>query len=130
VADDQDAREFTRVKVKVEIAVDSESGTAPVRGAIRDASANGVFVTTSDTLPEGQPCTVTILLTGDPSGPVIRANGEIARSTAEGMAVRFTEILGENSFEHLRRLVMYNSRETGRVAEEFDEHLGIKRREL
>jgi len=44
------------------------------------------------------------------------------------MAWKYTEIVGIESFAHLRNLVLYNSSDVDQVEQEFNEHVGISAR--
>ena len=116
-------RSFSRVSVKVRLAVHPE-GHQEVVGECSNLSLQGVLVTGAGPLPAGKPCTIRLALDG--TAIAIEAHGVIARATADGGAVRFIEIVGVDSLEHLRNLVLYNSRNPDQVISEFDQHWGLE----
>ncbi|MGE0684275.1 MAG: hypothetical protein AB7P69_25630, partial [Candidatus Binatia bacterium] len=71
----------------------------------------------------------TLLLGGKESPVRVEVGGKVVRVDTDGMGVEITEIVGVESFEHLRNLVRYNSADTDQVEQEFHDHIGIKRRE-
>jgi len=58
----------------------------------------------------------------------IEANGYVVRSLIDGMAIEFTELIGLESWDHLRNLVLYNAEEPIRAQEQFAAHVGLKLR--
>ena len=46
-----------------------------------------------------------------------------------GFAIQFTEIIGLDSLEHLRNIIMFNTHDPHQVEEEFHGHLGLKKPE-
>jgi hypothetical protein len=122
-----DAREFTRIPIKMEVTVTAGGKTVTSRD-IKDVSMNGIFLFSDGKLGEGSECDIAMLV-GEPGSQLeINAKGKIERETANGMAVSFSEI-GLESYEHLHNLVLYNSRDATQIEEEFRQHLGLKRRE-
>jgi hypothetical protein len=119
----ENKREFTRVPVQVPIEV--QAGDRTFRGLLTgNLSMKGLLVGTPEVLPEGTGCTLRILL-GD--GTVeVRAEAQVARIYPGALALQFTRILGTESFEHLRQLVLYNSKDPEQIEHEFHEHAGIK----
>jgi hypothetical protein len=122
-------REFTRVPVQVEVEVTSEKPPT-VSGQATDVSLKGRYLVCDNPLPLGSDCRVALLLGGRENSLRIEVCGKIARVDDAGMGLEITEIMGLDSFEHLRNLVLYNSTtDTGQVEGEFDSHVGLKRRD-
>lgn len=121
-------REFSRVPVHI-VAAATADGTDPVAGRVRDISLNGVFISTPLPMALGTRCSVLIQLAGQASGPLVRCAGEVVRKDDEGMAIRFDQVIGEDSYEHLKNLVLYNAPEVERVESEMRDHVGLKRRD-
>jgi len=117
-----DLREFVRVSTSMQVELTAAGGT--VTGTTRDVSMNGLFIACDKPFPEGTTCYVSLALAPEAT---IAARGTVARSVAAGMAVHFTEVLGIDSFEHLRNLVLANSGDTSTVEQEISAHLGIKK---
>jgi hypothetical protein len=58
----------------------------------------------------------------------IEVEGVVVHSYAEGTAIQFSKILGVDSYEHLRNLVLYNAADTEQVEDEFRTHIGLKKK--
>jgi hypothetical protein len=120
-------REFTRVPVQLEAEVTAQE-ISSVQGHSRNVSLNGVFLHCDSPLPVGTSCYVTLRFAGHCNEMGIAASGRVVRLQDEGMAIMFTEILGLDSFSHLRNLVLSNSiGTTEQIEKEFRTHVGIKR---
>jgi PilZ domain len=119
-------REFTRVHVQVQVEVKA-LGVTILSSQPQDLSLKGLMVRTEERLPEGTPCEVKLVL-GDQLTE-IHAEGLVVRDYGEGFAVQFTRILGVESYGHLKNLVLYNAQDTERIEREFQEHLGLRRKE-
>lgn len=123
-------RQFSRVPISIEVRVALEGASEPliISGLTRDLSMKGIYVVSQERLPVGTDCRVTLVATGGLGRVRVEAKAKVVRLGKEGMGVEFVEIIGLESFEHLRNFVLYNSQETERVEEEFRENLGILRR--
>jgi hypothetical protein len=119
-------REFTRVHVKVDTEVKALGRTIHSFDS-QDLSLKGMLVRTEERLPRGTPCEVRLLL-GDHAAEIL-ADGLVVRDYDEGFAVQFTRLLGVESYEHLKNLVLYNAQDTARIEQEFQEHLGLRRKD-
>jgi hypothetical protein len=84
-------------------------------------------VSLEEKFPVGTDCHLTIFLGGRKSRQRIKLRGKVVRAEERGMAFTFHEIMGSDSFAHLRTLILYNSPEARCVEKEFKTHLGIKR---
>ena len=115
-------REFTRVHSG--IPVDVEAGGKKISGDAGNISLAGLWLPTTVPVPEQSPCRVTMHLSG---AITIRANGVVVRSEPDGIAVQFLELLGLESYEHLRNLIHYNAVDPPTAELEFDSHLGLRR---
>ncbi len=115
-------REFMRVSTAMQVELVAAGGT--VTCTTRDVSMNGLFVVCNKPFPEGTTCYVSIALAPEAT---IAARGIVARSISTGMALHFTDVMGIDSFEHLRNLVLANSGDASTVEREIQAHLGIKR---
>ena len=121
-------REFTRVSVHMEVEV-AATEVAVINGHLQDVNMSGLFLLCDTLLPIGTPCRVVLRLGSQEDETCIEVSGRIVRTQDEGMAIEFTEILGLDSFGHLRNLVLYNSAAwTDQVEEELQSHVGIRRR--
>ncbi|MBI4913454.1 MAG: PilZ domain-containing protein [Acidobacteria bacterium] len=118
-------REFTRVHLQVQTEV-SALGRVIHSSLSQDLSMKGMLVRTDERLPAGTPCIVRLTL-GE-GLPEIRAEGTVVRDYEDGFAIQFTCLLGVESYEHLRNLVLYNAVDTERIEQEFHDHLGIRKK--
>jgi len=122
--DDIKVREFTRNEIHIHATVRSEYGP-DIQGQTRVLSMNGVFVESECALPVDSHCHVTLTL-GD-GETHIDVEASVAHVYDDGLALAFEEMEPE-SFQHLRRLVLYNARDLNRVEEELENHVGFKTR--
>ena len=90
-------------------------------------SMKGMSILTSERLPVGTECELTIVLVEDEVE--IQVQGTVVVHLADGMAFLFTKIIGLESFEHLRNMVFYNTHDVEQVETEFTTHTGIRKRE-
>lgn len=119
-------REFERVRVVLRAEVSPEGGDA--RGArVENLSLGGAFlaVETPDPMPVGALCGVSILLDG--VAQAIVARGRVVRVGPDGCGVEFVEIVGVDSFAHLRNILLFNAQDPDVVERQFLEHVGLHR---
>jgi hypothetical protein len=93
-------------------------------------SLKGGFFRSAD--PPRNAARVDVLLHLDGTEIKVHAQGFVVRSGPDGCAVQFTEIIGLDSLEHLRNLILFNSHtpeQVEQVEHEFNDHLGLKRPE-
>jgi hypothetical protein len=125
-----DARQFLRVDAEIAAVAVGAGGTA--RGFTRDLSPKGAYLQVDLPFPEGSTCEVTLLLEGDTEaaeGAVqVRARGYVSRSDQAGMAIEFESILGLESWDHLRGIVLLNAAEPLVARAQFDAHAGLRAR--
>ena len=122
-------REFTRVQVNLEAELMC-GGKVVLKGPFRNISFNGILIQCDADLPMGTECHVGLVLDGGDGGVYVQAHGNVVRVDSSGIAVQFTELLGEESATHLRNLVLYNSHEQrDAVEQEFLSHIGLKPRD-
>lgn len=127
----EDAREFLRVAAAVDAVVVGAGGTT--HGTTRDLSPKGAYVAVTTPFPEGSTCEVTLTIEqADPvshaDGITIRARGFVTRCDAGGMAIAFQEILGLDSWDHLRALVALNAEDADRARAQLADCVGLRRR--
>lgn len=119
-------REFTRVPVHCRVRVRMAGRSIPCT-TVRTLSMNGLFLETTEQLPAGAECEISISLVAHEIGIELLAS--VVQSHPDGIAFRFTKILGPESYGHLRNLVLYNAADTNLVETEFDSHAGIRRKD-
>ena len=115
-------REFTRVRINLEVEVNSDDKTS-ISGVAQDLSLNGCYFPCTGRLPEGTPCKIEVFL--DNREIKIEVHGKVSRVTGDGMAVEFTGVPLDD-LEHLRNLIRFNADDPNAVQEEFDAHVGLK----
>ncbi len=119
-------REFTRVKVAIHAEL-RVGGNVVVQGELDNVSLNGLLLHSQTMLPEQTPCLIFVHLDGGQGGPTIEARGVVARKETHKLAVQFEEIIGNESMQHLKNLVLYNSgAQANQVEEEFESHVGLQ----
>ena len=120
-------REFTRVRVSLEVEVSAEDRTT-IQAPARDLSLNGVYVPCTGRLPVETTCKVELVLDNPGSPLKLEVQGRVSRADDDGMAIEFTGVPLDD-LEHLRNLIRYNTDDIDSVEEEFDSHLGLKPRD-
>jgi hypothetical protein len=112
----QERRARTRVGYKGSVELIHGDGL-PARAVIRDISINGLFVETEAELTEGQSCRVVVHL-GQTADIFLTVQGRVSRVGEGGLGIAF-ESIDPDSFDHLRKLVLYNSPQPDRIENEF-----------
>jgi hypothetical protein len=119
-------RAFSRVPVKFALEILSAQKRMGSTETL-NISMKGLFAKTAEQLPVGSECRV-ILHLDEPGGEErIEAKAYVVRSSADGLAVEFSET-GLESYRHLRKLIMINSTDVAQTEKELDDHIGLKRR--
>jgi len=117
-------RQFTRVTVAIHAEL-RVGGTVTIHGNVQNVSVNGLLLRCDVTLSEQTPCLVVLHLDGGQGGPTIEIQGVVVRDKPNIIVVQFLELVGQESAEHLRNLVMYNSgNQVDLVEEEYQSHVG------
>jgi hypothetical protein len=125
---DANRREFTRISFQIDVELTAEPFPS-IDCELRDVSLNGLYLVCADPLPLGTDCRVALLLGGPEHPSRIEVHATVTRVEAAGMGLEITGILGVESFEHLRNLVLYNAPQREQVEQEMQSHRGIRRRE-
>ncbi len=124
--DPANQREFTRVPVNLRAEV--TLGGRPINcTAVKTLSMKGMLVESAEQLPEGTECEIVISLVEHEIE--IQVLGNVVRNYPDSIAFQFTKILGVESYEHLRNLVLYNAMDVERVENEFETHTGIHKKD-
>jgi hypothetical protein len=121
-----DSREFSRARVPVTAEIALE-GMVIRTDRVRDVSLSGVFLELPELAAVGTGCELTIQL-NPPEGPSVRALGRVARTDATGVGIAILELIGLDSLEHLRNLILYHGSDPDRLVDEFMAHDGLQRR--
>lgn len=125
-AEDPMRREFSRVTVHLEAEVRAD-GQVYREGTMENLSLKGGFFRTAAELRPGLAVEVRLHLDG--TEIEVHTRGFVVRGGGGGFAIQFTEIIGLDSLEHLRNLILFNTHDPHRVEEEFHRHLGLKQPE-
>ncbi len=116
-----DHRRFIRVPVGFRVKVMADYETIPAEGV--NVSQGGLYLHTDADLPLGKPCHIIIFIEEAASVEKLLAWGVVARKDRRGMAVRFTQLLGDRGTERLHNFLMRHAPDPGVLAEEFAEAL-------
>jgi len=118
-------REFTRVPVHI-WGTFTSGDRELVTAEITALSLRGCYASTFEALPAGS-CEALTLFTDDEDDALhITVQARIVRSDEDGMGVEFVEMPLE-SYDHLRMMVVLNSRNPEQVEQEIRDHLGLRR---
>ncbi len=117
-------REFSRVAVHLNTEVTTAEGAVHTDGAMENLSLKGGFFRTASPPPEGAVVDVRLHLDG--TEVTVHAQGFVVRAGPAGCAIQFTEIIGVDSLEHLRNLILFNTHDPHQVEREFHDHLGLR----
>jgi PilZ domain len=116
-------REFSRVPVHLPAEIVAADAIHR-DGTMENLSLKGGFFRAPHAPEEGLAVDVRLHLDG--TEIVVHAQGVVVRSGPDGCAIQFSEIVGLDSLEHLRNLILFNTHEPHQVEQEFHEHLGLR----
>lgn len=123
--DPEDHRDFTRVHPDI-VAELTAPDSQTVGGRLDDLSLSGLQLSVDAKLAEGQSCEVTLVLRGGEPPVRITAKGTVIRCKPGHLALEFAEI-DDESYAHLRKLVLVNADDPAQVEDELESSVGIKR---
>ena len=123
--DELKQREFTRSDVRVSVEVSIPNGTV-MEGQADNVSMNGLRLQCATPLPLDTECDIVLVLDGGHEQIRVHTHGKVTRLDPDGMAVQFSRI-DAAGFDHLRRLVLFNSPDADKTEAEFEEHVGLRR---
>lgn len=112
-------RKFTRVPIGYRVKVMAEERTIVCPSAI-NLSMNGILVRAPEGLPLGTSCYIIIFVLEEGVETKILAWGTVVRENAEGMAIRFSKILGKEGADQLRNLVLLKCPDPESAKREFE----------
>ncbi|MEX0830035.1 MAG: PilZ domain-containing protein [Nitrospirales bacterium] len=123
---EENHREFTRVQVAVHVELRTEENVV-IQCKLDNVSFNGLSLRCDAALPERTPCLVFLYLDGGQGGPTIEAQGVVIRTESHRLGIQLTKLIGAESAQHLRNLVLYNSStQANRIEAEFESHVGLQ----
>lgn len=111
----QESRRFVRVPVGYRVKVMADFETIPA--VTVNISLGGLYLHTSTDLPLGKPCHIIVFVEEGPSVDKILAWGTVARKDLHGLAVRFTQILGDRGMERLESFLARHAPDPGVLAQ-------------
>jgi len=118
-------REVTRASARVAVEINLADKTVTL-DRTRDISMKGIFCEVDDALPTGSTCRVRILVGGPEGGSAITARAKVVRVEDDGMGLEFVELIGMESYTHLRNLVLHNSEDPDTVEAEIERRAGVE----
>ncbi|HBI14162.1 MAG TPA: hypothetical protein DDY20_01340 [Desulfobulbaceae bacterium] len=120
----EETRRFSRIpfKVKSQLLIDDQVYLTP---ELSNLSVGGCLLPLSGTFPQGTPCLLKIFLEGTIEEMSIQVEGEIVRSTPDGIALKFLRIEPESLF-HLHNIILYNAPDPDIIEHEISRHPGLK----
>ena len=119
-----DNRRFTRIpfKMNTKIVINDEDFSTD---DITNLSVGGCLLPLNIEVSPGTSCQIKITLEGTTDEMAIRIEGEIVRTTPEGLAINFVRIDPESLF-HLQNIVKYNSPDADIIESEINKNPGIR----
>lgn len=117
-------RRFSRItfKVKAQLQIGDQIFTTP---ELSNLSVGGCLLPLTVDFPPGTPCQLKIILEGTVEEMGVQVEGEIVRSTPDGVALRFLRIEPESLF-HLQNIILYNAPDADTIEHEISKHPGLK----
>lgn len=115
-------RKFTRVPIGYRVKVMTEDKTIVCPSAI-NISMNGILVRSPERLAVGTQCHIIIFVLEDGSETKILAWGTVVRDNADGLAIRFSQILGKDGPERMRSLVLFRCPDPEQAKREFESYV-------
>lgn len=112
-------RKFTRVPVSFRVKVMAEAGIIASPSAL-NLSLKGILVQTRQRLPVGTDAMVILFVMKQGVEKKVLTWARVVRHDPEGIALAFTRIHGDESFQILKSLVMALSDEPERILNEFE----------
>ena len=108
-------RNFSRINFNVGAVIKWQDQS--FKTEVDNLSLQGMFAKTGDRIPSGEEVDITIYLTGVSPQIPVNLQGEVIRSTEEGLALKFVK-MSTDSFIHLRNIMAHNTGDSGKVMDE------------
>lgn len=119
----KEKRRFTRIPFKVSAEIMFHDFSYSTE-EILNLSVGGCLLPVEADLEPGTGCDLKIIMSGTTSELSIRVKGEIMRSDAGEVAVKFTGIDPDSLF-HLQNIIRHNSSDPETVDKEIQNHPGL-----
>jgi hypothetical protein len=110
-----DKRNFSRITFNVGTVIKWQDKS--FKGEVENLSLQGMLACINEPIPAGDEIEITIYLTGVSPQIPINLQGEVIRSSEEGLAVKFVKI-STDSFIHLRNIMAHNTGDSSKVMDE------------
>lgn len=119
-----DNRRFSRIpfKVKAQLMIGDQTYSAP---ELSNLSVGGCLLPIAVNISPGTACQLNIMLEGTTEEMHVRVEGEVVRTTSEGVAMRFLRIEPDSLF-HLQNIILYNAPDADTIEHEISRHPGLK----
>lgn len=119
-----DNRRFSRIpfRVKAQLQIDDQTYSV---SELSNLSVGGCLLPLAVDLPAGTACLLKIMLEGTTEEMSVRVEGEVVRTTPEGVALRFLRIEPDSLF-HLQNIILYNAPDADAIEHELARHPGLK----
>jgi hypothetical protein len=108
-------RNFSRITFNVGTVIKWQDKS--LKGEVENLSLQGMLARITDPIPTGEEVEITIYLTGVSPQIPINLQGEVIRSSEEGLALKFIK-MNTDSFIHLRNIMAHNTGDSGKVMDE------------
>lgn len=119
-----DSRRFTRIPFKMNTKIEIND-KAHSTDNITNLSIGGCLLPVGIEPEPGTNCRIKISLEGTSEEMAIKIEGEVVRSTPEGLAIKFIRIDPESLF-HLQNVIKYNSPDADTIETEIIKNPGIR----
>ncbi len=117
-------RKFTRVRLPITALVTVNGETLSL--SVHNVSLEGIGLQGAPSLEAGAACAVELRREDAPQAPWIAAHGTVVRAAADVAGIHFLDLVGVDSLQHLRALIMYHAEDPDRVLAEFNAHWGLR----
>ena len=117
-------RRFSRIhfRVKAQLHINNKIFSAP---ELSNLSIGGCLLPLAVDIPPGTACLLKIILEGTIEETSVQVEGEVVRSTPDGIALKFLRIEPDSLF-HLQNIILYNSPDADTIEHEISRHPGLK----
>jgi hypothetical protein len=108
-------RNFSRINFNVGTIIKWQDSS--FKGEVENLSLQGMLARITESIPAGAEVEITIYLTGVSPQIPINLQGEVIRSSEEGLALKFVK-MNTDSFIHLRNIMAHNTGDSSKVMDE------------